>query len=120
MPTRGFSNSRKLSRPTPLAYGPGLGASGLTCLAGARGAAGAAIGIGPLEDGAAGTASAGAGAWESGPWETGPAGARPAGPTGAAGAAGIIGTIGLGGTTTLRFTPPPDPKILPVKRRVEA
>jgi hypothetical protein len=46
-----------------------------------------------------------------------------AGITGAvigAGFAGTIGTVDLGGTTTLRLTPPPDPKILPVKRRVEA
>ena len=46
-----------------------------------------------------------------------------AGITGAvigAGFAGTIGTLALGGTTTLRLTPPPDPKILPVKRRVEA
>ena len=46
-----------------------------------------------------------------------------AGITGAvigAGFAGTIGTVALDGTTTLRLTPPPDPKILPVKRRVEA
>ena len=74
----------------PLGYCPRFGATGL---AGAAGITGADIGAGF----AGGTA-----------------------PDGAAGALGADGSVGLAGKTALCVTVLPDPKMLPVKRRVEA